>query len=57
MVTPNTLETMIEYTLISKMLDRICEMTIKHLERSNFDRPLKEFPRNQNMGNKMEKEN
>ncbi len=57
MVTPNTLETMIEYTLISKILDRICEMTIKHLERSNFDRPPKEFPRNQNMGNKMEKEN
>jgi len=32
-------------------------MTIKHLERSNFDKPPKEFPRNQNMGNKMEKEN
>jgi hypothetical protein len=26
MVTPNTLETMIEYTLISIILDRICEM-------------------------------
>ncbi len=26
MVTPNTLETMIEYTLISSILDRICEM-------------------------------
>ncbi len=46
MVTPNTLETMIEYTLISKILDRICKMTIKHLERSNFDRPPKESPRN-----------
>jgi hypothetical protein len=46
MITPNTLETMIEYTLISKILDRICKMTIKHLERSNFDRPPKEFPRN-----------
>jgi hypothetical protein len=26
MITPNTLETMIEYTLISSILDRICEM-------------------------------
>jgi len=26
MVTSNTLETMIEYTLISSILDRICEM-------------------------------
>jgi hypothetical protein len=26
MVTPNTLETMIKYTLISSILDRICKM-------------------------------
>jgi hypothetical protein len=32
MVTPNTLETMIEYTLISNILDRICKMTTKPLE-------------------------
>jgi hypothetical protein len=30
--TPNTLESMIEYTLISSILDRICEMTIKPWE-------------------------
>jgi hypothetical protein len=28
-VTPNTLESMIEYTLISSILDRICEMKKK----------------------------
>jgi len=32
MVTLNTLETMIVYTLISSILDRICEMTTKPLE-------------------------
>jgi len=32
MVTPNTLETMAEYTLILSILDRICEMTTKPLE-------------------------
>jgi hypothetical protein len=32
MVTLNILETMIEYTLISNMLNRICEMTTKLLE-------------------------
>jgi SUMO ligase MMS21 Smc5/6 complex component len=32
MVSPNTLETMIEYTLISNILDRICKMTTKPLE-------------------------
>jgi SUMO ligase MMS21 Smc5/6 complex component len=32
MVTPNTLEIMIEYTIISNILDRICEMTTKPLE-------------------------
>jgi hypothetical protein len=32
MITPNTLETMIEYTLISNILDRICKMTTKPLE-------------------------
>jgi hypothetical protein len=32
MVTPNTLETMIEYKLISSILNRICKMTTKPLE-------------------------
>jgi hypothetical protein len=32
MVTLNTLETMIEYILISSILDRICKMTTKPLE-------------------------
>jgi hypothetical protein len=32
MVTPNILESMIEYTLILSILDRICEMTTKPLE-------------------------
>ncbi len=32
MVTPNTLETMIEYTLILSILDRICEMIKTPLE-------------------------
>jgi hypothetical protein len=31
-VTPNALEIMIEYTLISSILNRICEMTTKLLE-------------------------
>jgi hypothetical protein len=31
-ITPNTLEIMIEYTLTSSILDRICEMTKKPLE-------------------------
>jgi hypothetical protein len=31
-ITPNTLESMIEYTLISSILERICEMTKKLLE-------------------------
>jgi hypothetical protein len=30
--TPNTLESMIEYTLISSIMDRICEMTTKPWE-------------------------
>ncbi len=32
MVTPNTLDTMIKYTLISSILNRICKMTTKSLE-------------------------
>jgi hypothetical protein len=32
MVRPNTLETMIEYTSISSILDNICEMITKPLE-------------------------
>ncbi len=31
-VTPNTLESMIEYMLISSILERICKMTKKPLE-------------------------
>jgi hypothetical protein len=31
-ITPNTLESMIEYTLISSILDRICEMTKETME-------------------------
>jgi hypothetical protein len=31
-VAPNTLESMIEYTLISSILKRICEMTKQPLE-------------------------
>jgi hypothetical protein len=31
-VTPNTLETLIEYTLISSILDKICEMIKTPLE-------------------------
>jgi hypothetical protein len=31
-VTPNTLETMIKYTLISSILNKICEITTKPLE-------------------------
>ncbi len=32
MVKPNTLETMIEYTLMSSIQNRICKMIIKPLE-------------------------
>jgi len=32
MVTPNILKTMIEYILISSMLNKICKMTIRLLE-------------------------
>jgi hypothetical protein len=51
---------MIEYTLISSILDRICEMIIAPLE---FPRdltmldPPQVVTRNQNMGNRMEKPN
>jgi hypothetical protein len=38
--TPNTLESMIEYTLISNILDRICEMIIKPWEYSKDDTRL-----------------
>jgi hypothetical protein len=44
MITLNTLETMIEYTLILGIFDRICEMTTKPLEYpkdSNLLDPLK----------------
>jgi hypothetical protein len=39
-VTPNTLELMIEYTLISSILDRICEMVKKSLEYLRDDTKL-----------------
>jgi hypothetical protein len=35
--TPNTLESTIEYTLISSILDRICEMTTKPWEYPRSD--------------------
>ncbi len=59
-VTPNTLESMIEYTLVSSILDRICEMIKKLLEYPKDDTqliPFGAFARNQNMGNRMEKGN
>ncbi len=56
MVTPNTLEIMIKYTLISSILNKICEMTTKPLEYPG-DATLLEFDRNQNMGNRMETAN
>jgi hypothetical protein len=42
-VTPNTLELMIEYTLISSILNRICEMTKKSLEYPRDDTRLNLF--------------
>jgi hypothetical protein len=43
---------MIEYTLISSILDKICEMTKKTLKYLKYDiRPLMAFSQNQNMGN------
>jgi hypothetical protein len=54
------LETMIEYRIISSILDKICKMTTKTLEYPRdltlLD-PTKNFARNQNMGNIMEKAN
>jgi hypothetical protein len=46
MVTPNTLETMIEYTLSSSILNRICKLTKKTFgisKRSHLARPLQAF--------------
>jgi hypothetical protein len=40
--TPNTLESMIEYTLISSILEKICEMTTKPWECQRDDNQL--FP-------------
>jgi hypothetical protein len=57
-VTPNTLESMIEYTLILGILNKICEMTKQPLEYLRDDTwlvPSLTFTRNQNMGNIMEK--
>jgi hypothetical protein len=59
-VTPNTLESMIEYTLISSILNRICEIIKKSLEYPRDDTkvsPPLAFARNHNMGNKMETSN
>jgi hypothetical protein len=39
-VTPNTLEFVIKYMLISSILDRICEMTKKHLKYRKDDTHL-----------------
>jgi hypothetical protein len=38
--TPNTLESNIEYTLISNILDRICEMSMKPWEYPRDDTQL-----------------
>ncbi len=38
--TPNSLESMIEYTLILSILERICEMTIKPWECQRYDSQL-----------------
>jgi hypothetical protein len=49
MVTLNTLETMIEYTLISSILNRICELTKKTYgisKRSHSARLPQTFARN-----------
>ncbi len=57
-VTPKTLESMIEYTLISNILEKLCEMTIKPLEYLKDDTqlfPIQHFTRNHNMENIMEK--
>jgi hypothetical protein len=40
MLTPNTWESMIEYTLISSILDRICEKTTKSWEYLRNDTQL-----------------
>jgi hypothetical protein len=42
-IAPNTLETMIEYTLISSILDRFYEMTKKSLEYPRDDTRLDPF--------------
>jgi len=39
-VTPNTLESMIEYTLMSNILNKICEITKKPLEYPRDDTKL-----------------
>jgi hypothetical protein len=36
-VKPNTLESMIEYTLITSILERICKMTKKPLEYPRYN--------------------
>jgi len=41
-LTPNTLDSMIDYTLISSLLDKICEMTTKPCECQKDDNWL--FP-------------
>jgi hypothetical protein len=40
--TPKTLESMIEYTVISSIFERICEMTTKPWECQRYDNKL--FP-------------
>jgi hypothetical protein len=58
--TLNTLESMIEYTLISSILDKICEMTTKPWEYPRDDTWLLPPPTlvgNWNMGNIMEESN
>jgi hypothetical protein len=59
-VTPNTLESMIENMLISNVLNKICEMTKKTFgicKRWHLVNPPLAFVRNYNRGNKMENDN
>ncbi len=58
--TPNTLDSMIGYTLILSILDKICDMTTKPWEcprDKHSITPLVLFVGNQNMRNKMENNN
>jgi hypothetical protein len=56
--TPNTLESIIEYTLISRILERICEMTTKPWECQRDDNrklPLQHLLKIKTWGEKWKK--